>query len=308
MALISIILPTYNVEKYIARALESCINQTFKDIEIIVVDDCGDDKSIKIAKEYALKDERIKIIHNKENLKLLRARYEGVKVAASPYIMFLDPDDYLELNACEECVKYFNGNEDLYCFNCFVLKQHKIENNFFITNHFNKKDYFAFLLRKLPDYRHNIWGKIFKKELLIKAYLIFEKNIKNTKITMAEDAILYLYYITLINNVATISKCLYIYNCDNENSSTKTLDCVKQKAYIKDLSEAIILIQSIKTEKSEYYTLYKNFTINQLKLDKTLSLYRLSKHKIFLKFYLKIKRKILIFKINKLLRNLNNIL
>ncbi|EAI1469788.1 glycosyltransferase [Campylobacter jejuni] len=105
MSQISIILPTYNVEKYIARALESCINQTFKDIEIIVVDDCGNDKSIDIAKEYASKDDRIKIIHNEENLKLLRARYEGAKVVTSPYIMFLDSDDYLELNACEECIK-----------------------------------------------------------------------------------------------------------------------------------------------------------------------------------------------------------
>lgn len=66
MSQISIILPTFNVEKYIARTLESCINQTFKDIEIIVVDDCGSDKSIDIAKEYAKKDERIKIIHNKK--------------------------------------------------------------------------------------------------------------------------------------------------------------------------------------------------------------------------------------------------
>ncbi|EOI3847055.1 glycosyltransferase family 2 protein, partial [Campylobacter jejuni] len=53
MPKISIILPTFNVEKYIVKALESCINQTFKDIEIIVVDDCGSDKSIDIAKEYA---------------------------------------------------------------------------------------------------------------------------------------------------------------------------------------------------------------------------------------------------------------
>ncbi|EIA5247276.1 glycosyltransferase family 2 protein, partial [Campylobacter jejuni] len=56
MSKISIILPTYNVEQYIARAIESCINQTFKNIEIIVVDDCGSDKSIDIAKEYAKKD------------------------------------------------------------------------------------------------------------------------------------------------------------------------------------------------------------------------------------------------------------
>lgn len=73
-SLISIILPTYNVEKYIAKALQSCINQSFKNIEIIVVDDCGDDKSILIAKEYAKKDARIKIIHNKQNLQLLKAR------------------------------------------------------------------------------------------------------------------------------------------------------------------------------------------------------------------------------------------
>lgn len=67
MSQISIILPTYNVEKYITRALESCINQTFKDIEIIVVDDLGNDKSIDMAKEYTNKDDRIKIIHNEEN-------------------------------------------------------------------------------------------------------------------------------------------------------------------------------------------------------------------------------------------------
>ncbi|MBZ7990132.1 glycosyltransferase family 2 protein, partial [Campylobacter sp. RM12635] len=61
MPLISIILPTYNVEKYIARALESCINQTLKDIEIIVVDDKGQDKSIDIAKEFANRDDRMMI-------------------------------------------------------------------------------------------------------------------------------------------------------------------------------------------------------------------------------------------------------
>lgn len=135
MPKISIILPTFNVEKYIAKALESCINQSFKDIEIIVADDCGSDKSIDIAKEYAKKDDRIKIIHNEENLKLLRARYEGVKVANSPYIMFLDPDDYLELNACEECVRILKNNEiDLLFFNAFVL-----ENN----NKYRKKVEFS---------------------------------------------------------------------------------------------------------------------------------------------------------------------
>ncbi|EOI0370579.1 glycosyltransferase family 2 protein, partial [Campylobacter jejuni] len=66
-----------------------CINQTFKDIEIIVVDDCGSDKSIDIAKEYAKKDERIKIIHNEKNLGLLRARYEGVKAAGGGGVYYV---------------------------------------------------------------------------------------------------------------------------------------------------------------------------------------------------------------------------
>lgn len=66
-------MPTFNVEKYIAKAIENCINQTFKDIEIIIVDDCGSDKSINIAKEYAKKDERIKIIHNEKKLRSFKS-------------------------------------------------------------------------------------------------------------------------------------------------------------------------------------------------------------------------------------------
>ena len=78
MSQIAIILPTYNVQNYIARALDSCIAQTLKDIEIIVVDDCGSDRSVDIAREYAARDNRIKIVCNKENLKLLKARYEEI--------------------------------------------------------------------------------------------------------------------------------------------------------------------------------------------------------------------------------------
>ncbi|WP_394980531.1 glycosyltransferase family 2 protein [uncultured Helicobacter sp.] len=104
MPLVSIILPTYNVEQFIAEALESCVQQSFRDIEIIVVDDCGSDNSIAIAKEYATKDSRIRIVHNKENFQLFAARAEGVKVAQGEYIMFLDPDDFLESNALQTCV------------------------------------------------------------------------------------------------------------------------------------------------------------------------------------------------------------
>lgn len=173
---ISIILPTYNVEQYIARAIESCINQTFKDIEIIVVDDCGNDNSINIAKEYSKKDKRIKIIHNEKNLGLLRARYEGVKVANSPYIMFLDPDDYLELNACEECIKILDEQDevDLVFFNAIVesnvisYKKFDFNSGFYSKKRVCKKNYCKekFIL----DYV----GETYKKEIVFRSFCEFK--------------------------------------------------------------------------------------------------------------------------------------
>ena len=98
---VSIIIPTYNVESYIARCLESCINQTLHDIEILVIDDCGSDSSIQIAQDYAKQDCRIKIIHNKNNLGTFATRIVGIRQAVGEYIAFLDADDYLTNNACE---------------------------------------------------------------------------------------------------------------------------------------------------------------------------------------------------------------
>lgn len=91
----SIIVPMYNVEKFIARALESAINQSFKDIEIICVDDCGQDKSIEIAKEFAKKDKRIKIVQNERNLGTFATRNNGALSAKGEYLLFLDSDDFL---------------------------------------------------------------------------------------------------------------------------------------------------------------------------------------------------------------------
>lgn len=109
MPKISIILPTYNVEQYIKQALQSCINQTLEDIEIIVVDDCGNDNSINIAESFSKLDSRVKIIHNPMNLKLLHARFRGVKAASADFVMFLDADDFLDEKACEVIYEKIGG-------------------------------------------------------------------------------------------------------------------------------------------------------------------------------------------------------
>ncbi|MBX1175633.1 glycosyltransferase family 2 protein [Campylobacter lari] len=170
---ISIILPTYNVEKYIARALDSCINQSFKDIEIIIVDDCGNDKSIDIAKEYASKDNRIKIIHNEENLGTFASRNIGVLNSSSPYIMFLDPDDYLELNTCElgfEKIK----NVDMVVFDAYVHRvKFKKFYRFKQDEFFSKDDFLKFLLKQ-KHFCWSVWAKLYKKENLLKSFDYFD--------------------------------------------------------------------------------------------------------------------------------------
>ncbi len=96
MPTFSILIPVYNVEKYIKKCLDSVINQTFRDFEAIIIDDCGKDKSVQIAYSYAKTDDRIKIIHHKKNKGLAAARNTALKNAVGKYIVCLDSDDWME--------------------------------------------------------------------------------------------------------------------------------------------------------------------------------------------------------------------
>ncbi|MBX1774688.1 beta-1,3 galactosyltransferase, partial [Campylobacter jejuni] len=255
MSQISIILPTYNVEKYIARALESCINQTFKDIEIIVVDDCGNDKSIDIAKEYASKDDRIKIIHNEENLKLLRARYEGAKVATSPYIMFLDSDDYLELNACEECIKILDMGGgvkiDLLCFEAFITNAKKSIKKLNIKQgKYNNKE-FTMQILKTKNPFWTMWAKIIKKDIYLKAFNMLNLK-KEIKINMAEDALLYYPLTILSNEIFYLTQPLYTQHV-NSNSITNNINSLE--ANIQEHKIVLNVLKSIKNKKTPLYFL-----------------------------------------------------
>ena len=98
---ISIIIPVYNVEKYLRECLDSCINQTLKDIEIICVNDCSPDNSQAILEEYAAKDSRIKIITHKVNTRQGGARNTGIEKAVGEYVWFVDSDDFIDINACQ---------------------------------------------------------------------------------------------------------------------------------------------------------------------------------------------------------------
>lgn len=101
MVKVSVVIPVYNVEGYLEECLDSVINQTLEDIEIICINDGSTDNSLEILEEYAKKDNRIKIL-NQENQGISATRNNGLKICKGKYICFLDSDDYLELNALME--------------------------------------------------------------------------------------------------------------------------------------------------------------------------------------------------------------
>lgn len=129
---ISLIIPVYNVEKYLRECLHSCVNQTLKDIEIICVNDCSPDNSDVILNEYAAKDKRVKVINHETNKGLGGARNTGIANATGEYIWFVDSDDFIDSNACEILYDIASKNKiDILSFGSFV----------FYDDDFNKRHY-----------------------------------------------------------------------------------------------------------------------------------------------------------------------
>ena len=114
---VSIVVPVYNVEKYLNQCVDSVLAQTYKNIEVILVDDGATDASPAICDEYAEKDNRVKVVH-KKNGGLSSARNSGIKVATGDYLMFIDSDDYWNADfVLRELIdKTLASDADITCF------------------------------------------------------------------------------------------------------------------------------------------------------------------------------------------------
>lgn len=161
--LISIIIPVYNIEKYIRQCLDSVINQTYRYLEILVVDDGSTDGSGKICDEYA-EDNRVKIIHQ-TNKGLSGARNVGIDIASGSFILLVDGDDYIELNTVECLLKAcLDTNADVSC--CGHYKEYT---NKSISHALTKKSYegknLTSVVMEGSTFGHYAWGKLYKKEL-----------------------------------------------------------------------------------------------------------------------------------------------
>lgn len=121
---ISVLIPVYNVERYLSQCLNSVIDQTERDIEIICVDDCSTDGSLDLLLQFEKKDDRIRVIRHMHNMGLCKSRKDAVREASGEYIMFLDSDDYIEKCACEELYDVIKEkNVDVVQFGSFLEPQ-----------------------------------------------------------------------------------------------------------------------------------------------------------------------------------------
>ena len=170
MPKVSVILPIYNVEKYLRRCLDSLLCQTFTDFEAICVNDGSPDKSLYILEEYASKDHRIKIV-TQENQGLSMARNNGLKVAKGDYIYFLDSDDAIHQQLLEIAYHFASKHDaDMVCFGYeksdgieYASKNINIENlKYKVTD----KPLNLALSNSKFRIPFNVWTKFYKKELL----------------------------------------------------------------------------------------------------------------------------------------------
>ena len=167
MSKISVIVPVYNVEKYIFQCVDSILNQTYRNIEIIIVDDGSTDKSSKICDEYQLKDSRVRVIHQK-NKGLGGARNTGLKFATGEYVLFLDSDDWLECDALEIMInKIQNSRADIVIggINLYIEETQEIKNGW-IKDFSDRTGVYSINNDNFIETFTPAWARLYRKSFL----------------------------------------------------------------------------------------------------------------------------------------------
>lgn len=239
MVKVSVIVPVYNVEKYIRKCLDSLVNQTLEDIEIIVIDDGSKDLSASIIKEYTDKYKNIKY-YKKENGGLSDARNYGLQYANGKYIAFLDSDDYIDVNAYK--IMYEKAKKE---------DSDIVECNFHWTyGKKNKKDIgekYKGKKEMIERARVVAWNKLYKKELLEQAKVKFPKGLRY------EDVEFFYKLVPYVERVSFVKEPLIYYVqrkesiANTQNEKTKDIFTVlnnvisfyKQKGLYEEYKEVL---------------------------------------------------------------------
>lgn len=245
---VSVIIPVYNVEKYLKECIESVINQTYKNIEIIIVNDGSTDGSYEICKEYQKKDSRIKLI-NKKNGGLSDARNVGIVNAKGEYLTFIDSDDIISVEFIEKMSNFLQqANIDIVCcrYTRFKnLKEIKNDNNYKEIKEMNSEEFL-----KLVFYQHDqtlysvsSTNKMYKRKLF--------ENVSFPKGKLYEDVAIIGKVIKQCENVGLIDEVMYFYRISdgsitNSKFSINKLDVIEHlEKYLEEYKDNVKLKKAV---------------------------------------------------------------
>lgn len=253
MPQISVVVPVYNVEKYLRECLDSLANQTFEDFEVICVNDGSDDSSPDILEEYASEDERFKIV-SQENKGLSGARNTGMNYIKGRYLLFLDSDDWLELNALELLYNHANAlNSEMVIFPYRYFNQETKqyeENDFTKLNMFDSSvDNKNFNYKNIPETVFRIPHesiKLYDVKTLKKLAVKFPEGLNY------EDAYFFYKIFFKLNKVSIIRTPIYNYRIRNDSICTtgteKSFDIFKILTSIENFLKEDEIYESFKDE------------------------------------------------------------
>lgn len=212
--LVSIIIPTYNVEKYIEEGIDSLLNQTYTNLEILIIDDCSTDNTVQIIKSKYSKNQKIKLYEKSQNLGPANSRNIGIKQSKGKYIALLDGDDYYAEDKIEKQVQLMELNLDIVAcstfLQCIGLKNNIIK---FSIDHSEIKD------------RQLLGCPIAHPSVMFRASFLKENNLYyNENFRYSEDYELFIRMIEKGGKFLTIPEALYMYRVSGNQASFKKSD------------------------------------------------------------------------------------
>lgn len=244
MSKVSVVIAAYNVEKYIDETVNSVIGQSYRDVEIIIVDDCSTDSTFEMIQKLAMQDNRVKIVRHETNQSSMITRKTGVEHASGDYVMFLDGDDLYRPDACEKVARFLKESRaDIVQYGVSIFNENGI-----VEDHdpraYNMYQYLNCVRSRLVSVsdggllnkesrfgkqNYNFVTKAYKRDLLLKVF----ENIPQTHLNMAEDILLTYLAFFFARSYDYLDERIYQYRFGAGISGTNTVNDAKLAALAK---------------------------------------------------------------------------
>lgn len=242
---ISIIIPVYNAEKYLDECILSVCNQSFRNLEIILVDDGSKDNSLEICKRWAAEDDRILVIH-KENGGVSSARNSGLDAATGDYITFLDSDDYLELDILQKAAETIENQDVIHCLYKFgfsiVKGEQRSRGPELYCDNITREELLSYAIYPnskkymLGNFFRAVCGSLFNAKILRDEAIKFPENIY-----LGEDALFIMEYLKYVETAKVVDSKGYNYRM----LETSAVHRYKSDLYVQSQRQAELIIQLV---------------------------------------------------------------